>query len=44
MMDERETEIKDIIINMVKEIPDGEKKFLIQLYTMLYVHKEKRGY
>lgn len=34
---------KDFVIEMMKKVDDSDKKFLIQLYTIIKRHLDKKG-
>ena len=34
---------KDFVIEMVKKVDDSDKKFLLQIYTIIKRHLDKKG-
>lgn len=34
---------KDFVIEMVKKVDDSDKKFLLQVYTIIKRHLDKKG-
>ena len=34
---------KELVINMLRELDESDNRFLIQIYTIVHRHMEKRG-